>query len=465
MDPIAVRRELSKWRARFQTFLQATSGLLLRLVAELAEVHAIVTAGTMVNLEAFAVNYRALSTHAHGFDFVDCLRTELHPTLSTVQRAALAIISRLLTYLGDLSRYRILYTSKKQNVAGMVRAVASGEPQYQQQQNDMWWPAKNFYRGAIKLAPHRGQSQNQLAVIYGYERNTLDGLFCYYRALTSLYRFRPAEANLRTILDNAVRAIRAPVDPTPADSATGGYLYYDTKLYPNFTQLRYVFAIHQPSEKELGRLEKTGETPTRTQITAEMEHELIGDVGAACTKFMQGVKSGSLDDRQILMAQAIHVFEQQQLCSLNVGDKETQLHDVTVARLSALLTMRIAESLCYALVASANEGVLRGAGETKSASRAAHRGVPALIVTLTWIVAAGARIVRDSVCQDYLTENGGTPISQLKLQAFAAVRDSGLLRNVKRLKDAMDRTRRNRDAPLPPAWCDVVKSSSALAQL
>ncbi|KAJ2869487.1 hypothetical protein GGH93_006144 [Coemansia aciculifera] len=467
MDPITIRRELSKWRARLQTFLQATSGLLLRLVAELAEVHSIVAAGTMVNLEAFAVNYRALSTHAHGFDFVDCLRTELHPTLSTVQRAALAIISRLLTYLGDLSRYRILYTSKKQNVAGMVRAITSGEPQYQQQaQNDMWWPAKNFYRGAIKLAPHRGQSQNQLAVIYGYERNTLDGVFCYYRALTSLYRFRPAEANLRTILDNAIRAIRAPADPTPVDSATGGYQYYDTKLYPNFTQLRFVFAIHQPSERELGRLEKTGEMPTRTQITAEMEQELVGDVGAACTKFMQGVKSGSLDDRQILMAQAIHVFEQQQLSSLNVGDKETQLHDVTVARLSALLTMRIAESLCYALVASVSDGMQRGAGE-KSASRAAHRGIPALTVTLTWIVAASARVVRDSACQEYLTENGGTPISQLKQQVFAAVRDSGLLRNVKRLKDAMDRSpsnRRNQAAPPPIAWSNVLKSSLVLAR-
>ncbi|KAJ2065194.1 hypothetical protein GGI17_000450 [Coemansia sp. S146] len=468
MDPITIRRELSKWRARFQTFLQATSGLLLKLVAELAEVHSIVVAGTMVNLEAFAVNYRALSTHAHGFDFVDCLRTELHPTLSTVQRAALAIVSRLLTYLGDLSRYRILYTSKKQNVAGMVRAITSGEPQYQQQaQTDMWWPAKNFYRGAIKLAPHRGQSQNQLAVIYGYERNTLDGVFCYYRALTSLYRFRPAEANLRTILDNAIRAIRAPVDPTPADSATGGYQYYDTKLYPNFTQLRFVFAIHQPSEKELGRLEKTGEMPTRTQITAEMEQELVGDVGAACTKFMQGVKSGSLDDRQILTAQAIHVFEQQQLSSLNVGDKETQLHDVTVARLSALLTMRIAESLCYALVASVNDGMQRGAGE-KSASRAAHRGVPALAVTLAWIVAASARVVRDSACQEYLTESGGTPVSRLKQQVFAAVRDSGLLRNAKRLKDAMDRSpssRRNQAAPPPPAWSDVLKSSLVLARL
>ncbi|KAJ2104162.1 hypothetical protein GGI09_000266 [Coemansia sp. S100] len=464
MDPIAIRRELSKWRARFQTFLQATSGLLLRLVAQLAEVHAIVAAGTMVNLEAFAVNYRALSTHAHGFDFVDCLRTELHPTLSTVQRAALAIISRLLVYLGDLSRYRILYTSKKQNVAGMVRAITSGEPQYQQQQSDMWWPAKSFYRGAIKLAPHRGQSQNQLAVIYGYERNTLDGVFCYYRALTSLYRFRPAEANLRIILDNAIRAIRAPADPTPADSSTGGYLYYDTKLYPNFTQLRYVFAIHQPSEKELALVEKTGEMPTRTQITSEMEQELVGDVGAACTKFMQGVKSGSLDDRQILMAQAIHVFEQQQLSSLNVGDKETQLHDVTVARLSALLTMRIAESLCYGLVALVNEGLQRGAGEAKSASRAAHRGVPSLIMTLAWIVAASARVVRDSACQEYLTENGGTPISHLKLQVFAAVRDSGLLRNVKRLKDAMDRTRRNQAAPAPLVWSDVLESSLVLAR-
>ncbi|KAJ2890988.1 hypothetical protein IWW38_003829, partial [Coemansia aciculifera] len=474
MDPIAIRRELSRWRARFQTFLQATSGLLLRLVAELAEAHGIVAAGTMVNLEAFALDYRALSTHAHGFDFVNCLRTELHPALSTVQRAALAIISRLLTYLGDLSRYRILYTSKKQSVANMVHAVASGTPQHQaKKSHDMWWPAKHFYRGAIKLAPHRGQSQNQLAVIYGYERNTLDGVFCYYRALTSHYRFRPAEANLRTILDNAIRAIRAPADPTPADSASGGYQYFDSKLYPNFTQLRFLFAIHQPSEKELARLAESGATPTRTLITAEMEQELIGDVGVASAKLVQGIKSGSLDDRQIVMAQAIHVFEQQQLSSLGVGDKETPLHDAVVARLSALLTMRVAESLCYALVSSLNEGMQRARelkSETDLVSRAAYRGVPALTMTLAWVVAAAVRVVKDSACQNYLAENDGMPISLLKRQVFAAVRDSGLLRNVARLKDTMDRARErvNRRAPpvAPLAWSDVLASEggAVLAQ-
>ncbi|KAJ2460746.1 hypothetical protein GGF42_000649 [Coemansia sp. RSA 2424] len=472
MDPIAVRRELSKWRARFQTFLQATSGLLLRLVGELAEVHGIVAAGSMIGLEAFAVDYRALSTHAHGFAFVDSLRTELHPALSTVQRAALAIISRLLTYLGDLSRYRILYTSRRQSVASMVHAVASGAPQHQAKaSHDLWWPAKSFYRGAIQLAPHRGQPQNQLAVIHGYERNTLDGVFCYYRALTALHRFRPAEANLRTILDSAVRAIRAPSDPTPADGAGGGYQHYDARLYPSFTQLRFLFAVHQPSERELAQLAETGAAPARTLITAEMERELVGDIGAAGARFMQGVKSGSLDDGQVLMAQAIHVFELQQLSSLGAGDRETPLHDAAVARLSALLTMRVAESLCYALVASLGEGAQR-ARELKSeadlVSRAAGRGVAALTATLAWIVAAAARVARDSACREYLAQSGGAPVSPLRLLVFAAVRDSGLLRNAVRLRDAMDRAsaRVNRRAPpvAPPAWSDVLASPTALAQ-
>ncbi|KAJ1998957.1 hypothetical protein H4R26_005257, partial [Coemansia thaxteri] len=440
MDPIAVRRELSRWRARFQKFLQATTGVLLRLVTELAETHAIVAAGQLANLEAFALDYRALAVHAYGFDFVDSLRTELHPMLSTVQRAALAIISRLLTYLGDLSRYRILYTSKKQSVASMVRAVSTGVPQYQvsaasgssdgadSNPQDMWWPAKHFYRGAIKLAPHRGQSQNQLAVIYGYERNTLDGVFCYYRALTTLYRFRPSEANLRTLLDNAIRGIRSPGTPA-ATSPTGGYQYYDAKLYGNFTQLRFLFAIHQPTEKELGKLDGARAGSARAPITPEMELELVGDVGAACAKFSQGIKSGSLDERQILMTQAIHLFEQQQLGCFNVGDKETPLHDIAIARLSALLVARMAESMCFAVVGSINEAMQR-ARELKSevdmVAKAARRGVPSLLVTLMWIVSASVRVARDSTTRGYLSENGA-PITELKSQVFVAVRDTGLL--------------------------------------
>ncbi|KAJ2393989.1 hypothetical protein GGI05_002243, partial [Coemansia sp. RSA 2603] len=207
-DAFAVRKELAKWRARFQKFLQASTGSLLRVVTELAENNELVATGSLTKLSDFALDYRALSVHAFGFEFVDGLRSELDPTLTHSQRAALTIVSRLLLYLGDLSRYRILHTSRKQSITGMMRVVSSGQGQVSAPSvNDLWWPAKNFYRGASRLAPHRGQPHNQLAVVHGYEKNTLDSVFNYYRALTALHGFPPAEANLHMIVDNALHAV------------------------------------------------------------------------------------------------------------------------------------------------------------------------------------------------------------------------------------------------------------------
>ncbi|KAJ2720509.1 hypothetical protein GGI07_004554 [Coemansia sp. Benny D115] len=494
---VRVRRELSKWRARFQKFLQESTGVLLRIVTDLAEAQGLTAVGGLAGLSEFALDHRSLATHAYGFEFVDTLRSELHPALLPAQRATLAIVSKLFVYLGDLSRYRILYTSKKQSIAAMSKtaAIAQRPPLHDHPMQhlpsspyDMWWPAKNFYLGAIKLAPHRGQSQNQLAVVYGYEKNTLDGVFYYHRALTAMHRFLPAEANLRTILENALRAIEEPASATTASTAAdttaatahtegSGYLYYDYRLYPKFTHLRYLFAIHQPTASELEALAKSGRLPAnRVDLIPSMVSQLAADISAASTAFVGRIRAGTLDQRQSLVTQMVHVLELQRLCALDTDVLETAAHNAVVAQFSSQLTMQAAAHMCRSL-ADALADALRHTGrirEMKSEGamlpRWCARAISPLIQTLAWIVATSARVLRDaSLSTNHSAPS--TPLSRLRRSVFETIRECNLLDNASALKDTMARARarvNRRDPPLKTVeWSKVIRSTciAPLAQL
>ncbi|KAJ1767634.1 hypothetical protein LPJ74_005269 [Coemansia sp. RSA 1843] len=511
-DTITIRKELSRWRARFQTFLQASAGLLLRMIVELAEAHALVATGSLDCLAGCALDARTLATHVYGFDFVDCLRSELHPALSSVQRATLAIISKLLTHLGDLSRYRILYTSKKQHQHQVSNATARDNVgSSSNSTGDVWWAAKNFYRAAIKIAPHRGQPHNQIAVIYGYEKNTLDGTFHYYRALSAQYDFISSQSNLRTILENALRVIDGSADKQQQqqqqhtqqrqekrrirsrasaknvggsdDSADVGYAYYDKHIYVRFNHLRYLFAHHLPTPAQIAALglgNATGlATAGRAVITTAMQEHISSEIIQACEKFTHGAKSGLIDERQALMVQAIHLFEQQQLSCLNANAKETSLHEPVFARLSADLTMRVAEHLCFGINRSISDaiGSQKGGGNSNTArlsikspsdllSNPSRRTIPLLVQTLMWTVSACVRVVKDSTSRDYLAAHGGAPITELKSQVFNVIRECGLLANMRKLRAAMEQAHAkiSRRSPLtaPVTWKGTLASMDNL---
>ncbi|KAJ2781372.1 hypothetical protein GGI15_003238 [Coemansia interrupta] len=478
-DVFAVRKELAKWRARFQKFLQASTGSLLRVVTELAENNELVATGSLTKLSDFALDYRALSVHAFGFEFVDGLRSELDPTLTHSQRAALTIVSRLLLYLGDLSRYRILHTSRKQSITGMMRVVSSGQGQISAPSvNDLWWPAKNFYRGASRLAPHRGQPHNQLAVVHGYEKNTLDSVFNYYRALTALHGFPPAEANLHMIVDNALHAVENTLSSgegaqnghNGSSSGHTGYMYYEHRVYEKFTHLRYLFASHQPTARERSELAQSGKIAERVVISDEQGQQLATDIGSACARFIQGIKSGSVTQRTALVAQGIHLFELQRLSALGADDTETAMHSDVITRLSAQLTMCVAEGLCNAVGGSITDS-LRNTGrvrEVKSEvdllSKASRRAIPPLIQSLLWLVSACVRIVRDSASREYLVAHGA-PLSSLRTVLVETVRNSGLSTSAGFLKRAMEQVRSkvNRRSSVDVgtvSWQNVLESGS-----
>ncbi|KAJ2157887.1 hypothetical protein GGF46_004173 [Coemansia sp. RSA 552] len=464
-SPLVMRQDLSSWRARFHTFLQASSGVLLRLVAELAEAHSLGAATPA--LQSVPLDHHLLDTYAYGYEVADNLRTELHPGLTSVQRATLAIVSKVLSHLGDLARYRAMYTARKPvgpAAGGSVSSLGLGRDPSggggssmgyaggMVRAQDAWQEAKAFYRQAIRLAPHRGQAHNQLGVVCGYERNSLDGIFSYYRALTAQHRFPPAEPNLHTILNGALRAVDAPRD---AGSESTGYQRVESVLYPKFTQLRYLFAGRQPI----------------AGVSEDVEAQLVQEIKAACLAFVHGVKSGSVSERQALMAHAIHIFEQQQLSCLGASEHEESSRDEAIARLSAVQVMAVAENLCYAVRSSISDALRQGVRDVKDEagllSRAGRRAVAPLIQTMMWIVAACVRVVRDSTSPEYLVDNG-VPITLLRSQVFKAIRDCGLLENIGRLKAIMEEghVKVNRRAPLdkkPVSWNQALASMDVVA--
>ncbi|KAJ2322382.1 hypothetical protein IWW52_000118, partial [Coemansia sp. RSA 2704] len=440
-DAVAVRRELSKWRARFQTFLQAASGVLQRLVAELAEAHALAAVSAAAPGGAAQVlDRRTLATHVLGADVARGLRTELDAGLTAEQRATLAVVAKLLTHLGDLARYRILYTSRK---------PSDGDA-------SAWQAPMALYRSAIRVAPHRGQAYNQLAVLHGYERNSLDSVFAYYRALTAQYGFDSAVKNLRTLLDGALRAVDAPAERAGDAS---GYVYCEQRTYARFTHLRYLFAFHQPR----------AEAPPPPPVAPGAEAQLVAEVRGACTAFVRGVASGAIEERQAVTAQAIHLLELQQLACLGAGAKETPRHDAAIARVSAAAVAIVAEHMCHAVrcsVADAQHRARELKSEADLLSRASRRVAPALVPTLLWLVAACVRVARDAASRDCLAA-GGEPVSALKAQVFCAAREHGLLDAVARLKRAIEdaHARVSRRSPLPPpiGWTRALESMDAVA--
>ncbi|KAJ2448954.1 hypothetical protein EV183_005156 [Coemansia sp. RSA 2336] len=442
---VQVRRELSKWRARFQTFLQAAAGTLQRLVTELAEAHAL---AALAGEHSAVLDHRTLATHVHGVDVAAGLRSELHPALTPVQRAAAAIVARLLTHLGDLARYGVLHTGRKASADGV---------------DNTWRAAKGFYRSAVRMAPHRGQAHNQLAVLFGYERNSVEGTFAYYRALTAQYRFLPAEANLRTMLDGALRAVEASA-PNAGDAAAG-YMYYEQRMYAKYTHLRYLFAFHQPQTKDpAASLQQR--VPQAPPLPRD-EAPLVAEIQNASAAFVRGVTSGAIDERTSVIGQAILLFELQLLACLPPDVRESPRYDPRAAHLSGVAVAAAAERLCAAVHSALSDSLPRLRGvkrECDLLSRAARRALPLLVPALLWLLSACVRVARDANSPDCLD---GIHVSLLKAQVFVAVRESGLLAAIARLKQSMRdaQSRVSQRAPVADAltWAQTQQSMDTVA--
>lgn len=432
-----IKKTEMEWRTRFQAFLEATTGTLFGLVTELVAMHKLTrTSGTFV------------------FDFMDDLMGPAEQGgLSPNQRSAMDIVTRMFGFLGDLSRYRMLYTNQ-QDTRALVRVIAESSGSHIGQSeidSDGWWLTKKFYRAAIQLAPYRGQAHNQLAVVYGYERDLLEGVFCYYCSLIAKQRFYQSESNLRMVLANAVKR------------------QVSDDVYQGFVYLRNLFVGYQPTRKAF---ETKPETPK--DIALDVELEAMRVVNSATHKLGQLIKQGGsayMTRRRLMTVHAIHLFELQQLSGFNYGEQETPvLYNPKVARLSALLTTQVAEYMCYYLVTTIDDRLqnssriaLRTDGESQLLSGDGQQMCAGpLVATLLWIVSACVRVIRDPVAaQEVSDRREGS-----KAMVFMAVQESGLLKNVRRLKGLMEAAERkmSRDRGQLVSWDQAISSMEGVME-
>ncbi|KAI9020442.1 hypothetical protein DFJ74DRAFT_643891 [Hyaloraphidium curvatum] len=185
-------RRLRVLNGQFRAFLTDTGGFYFRLIQKLCAVHALDATESV---------------------FADTFRTELVP-LSDAEKRQLPkptgaagepeavghAVCRLLIYLGDLARYRTLYSGlHKPNYAA----------------------AEEFYRLAAVLAPDWGNPFNQMAVIANYRSDDFGALHFYLRSLVVPRAFLTSRGNLDVLLRKLQRREVAATSPfAPCEPAS-----------------------------------------------------------------------------------------------------------------------------------------------------------------------------------------------------------------------------------------------------
>lgn len=109
-------------------------------------------------------------------------------------------LQRLLTYMGDLHRYREMHAVLPPALAPRRRG-AGGEAAPHD-----FGAALRFYHEAHLLLPDHGNPSNQLAVVALFVGDTFGAMYQYYRALCVRVPFDKARFNLHRLLDKALEA-------------------------------------------------------------------------------------------------------------------------------------------------------------------------------------------------------------------------------------------------------------------
>lgn len=120
------------------------------------------------------------------------LRAEQHHQL-------LESLQRILTFCGDLVRYREQYTAAP-------AALAARRTQHAKPRAPDYTRALTLYHEAQLLLPDHGNPANQLAVVATCMGDTLGAAYQYYRALCVAVPFAHARTNLDKLLDKALQA-------------------------------------------------------------------------------------------------------------------------------------------------------------------------------------------------------------------------------------------------------------------
>ncbi|KAJ6526425.1 hypothetical protein B0H19DRAFT_547008 [Mycena capillaripes] len=126
---------------------------------------------------------------------------EVMPT-AVDEATARSVLSKALVCLGDIARYREQYKAPPPNPKpknlGLGPGVVRGKTPFEPRPN--YGRARSLYLAAHALAPAEGNAAHQLAILAGYESDTLSSLSWYLRALCVRAPFDTAGENLAGVL-------------------------------------------------------------------------------------------------------------------------------------------------------------------------------------------------------------------------------------------------------------------------
>ena len=133
------------------------------------------------------------------------------PTSSEDKSTKMAILSKALICLGDIARYRELYSES----GGRPRAGHEEGPSRRGRNrrgsaNDTSPKARSYdkaqqcYEQARSLVPDEGNPSHQLAILASYQKDSFTSLIHYYRALCVRQPYDTAAENLGTVLAKAL---------------------------------------------------------------------------------------------------------------------------------------------------------------------------------------------------------------------------------------------------------------------
>ncbi|KAL7414923.1 hypothetical protein BDY24DRAFT_22367 [Mrakia frigida] len=146
------------------------------------------------------------------------------------------VVTKLLVCLGDLERYREMYSERERERKGRLENGKSVVPEEKRFER-----AREVYARARELMPENGNPFNQLAVISTYVRDPFSATYFYLRALSIPDPFVTARGNLQSTL-------RRPLDAWKtagrgADVVVGGGVVEEKRLKKEVVLLQAMFTL------------------------------------------------------------------------------------------------------------------------------------------------------------------------------------------------------------------------------
>jgi hypothetical protein len=134
-------------------------------------------------------------------------RTENSSLKQSDRDQRIAILSKALVCLGDLSRYREQQGDTPKDAPNTSKGGRGGRHQSNgSARPPTYSKSQELYECARSLNPDIGNASHQLAIISNYQKDTFSAVYHYYRALCVRHPFETASENLQTVLSKALDA-------------------------------------------------------------------------------------------------------------------------------------------------------------------------------------------------------------------------------------------------------------------